>query len=210
MKITYNDFIHFCRKFEEANEFEFNEENLIDFIDEKHYRHKNAKYMYDATYRNDNENKLAVTIYLLEDDTIAWELLAHWYDAKEKLDQIYDSMFLIKEKQNQFDSLNNDREQVHQLLLQLEDYLQKADNGEMFHSDILSRIGLRKFIPKHTVLATTWHIDDIRDRFPSSTTDDALYDALSEIEAALSDAAVREGWEVISLLIGAEHDEERK
>ncbi|RRJ54698.1 hypothetical protein EHV15_34435 [Paenibacillus oralis] len=61
-----------------------------------------------------------------------------------------------------------------------------------------NQIDIRDCLKQHTVLATTWHIDDIRDRYPFGTTDEELFDKLKSLESALSNVANISGNEVIA------------
>lgn len=89
------------------------------------------------------------------------------------------------------------KEHAYQLLEHLLNLIHDAEQGVISFEDIFSAIPLRDFLPPCRVLATTWHIEDIRDRFPEGTSDQVLIEQLRGIEGALKDAAVIAGWEVI-------------
>ncbi|MCM3130214.1 MULTISPECIES: hypothetical protein [unclassified Paenibacillus] len=61
-------------------------------------------------------------------------------------------------------------------------------------------ISIRDCLPQHTLLATTWHIDDIRKQFPFGTSDEELYQKLLGLESSLQNVAVSSGNDVIENL----------
>jgi len=91
----------------------------------------------------------------------------------------------------------NDAERVYGVLRKLLDGIQKAEKGEISFSEVFNAIPIRECVGQYTVLATTWHIDDIRDRFPEGTSEEKLFSELRRIEMCLQNAAVIAGFEVI-------------
>lgn len=55
---------------------------------------------------------------------------------------------------------------------------------------------------KYTVGTTVWNIEDIRDRFPDTMTDEELFEKLQGIQGDLEDAAISAGWDVIDSAFG--------
>jgi hypothetical protein len=60
------------------------------------------------------------------------------------------------------------------------------------------QIDIRDCTKQHMVLATTWHIDDIRNRYPFGTTNEELFDTLKSLENGLSNVATISGNELIA------------
>jgi len=67
-------------------------------------------------------------------------------------------------------------------------------------------IQIRDCLPQHTILATTWSIDDILEYFPYGTSNDEMYEKLQELEKNLNEVAVCYGHEVISDTFGRQAD----
>lgn len=61
-----------------------------------------------------------------------------------------------------------------------------------------NQIDIRDCVKQHQIVATTWHIDDIRDRYPFGTSDKELFDELRKFERVLSNLAVSSGHDVIA------------
>lgn len=89
MKLTYQNFLQFCSKFEELNEFEFEEESVQNSNDNP------KECYYDATYRDECNYKSNVRIFFLE-GSVRWEVAAGWDEAYEELDRIYLEEFQCK------------------------------------------------------------------------------------------------------------------
>lgn len=99
--------------------------------------------------------------------------------------------------QNRQSVKDKDAERVYRVLEELLKGVKKAESGEIPFSAVFNNISIRDCLPPYTVLATTWHVDDIRDRFPEGTSDTELFAELQRIEVGLQEAAIRSGWEVI-------------
>ncbi len=80
------EYIAFCRKFQEQNEFDYNETKVFEPSDEKAY------HSYDATYRDEGNYKTNVEIRF-DGQVITWELEEGWHDAHIELTRLYDDMF---------------------------------------------------------------------------------------------------------------------
>jgi len=63
MPITKNAFVYFCKMYEEINEFEFEEEELVE---------TDHGYKYAALFRDEYNYKIGFDIYL-QDGRIIWE-----------------------------------------------------------------------------------------------------------------------------------------
>lgn len=76
--------------------------------------------------------------------------------------------------------------------------LKDVIHGQRDIETAFDQIDIRDCVKQHMVLATTWHIDDIRDRYPFGTTDDELFDTLKGLESSLSNVAVISGQDEIA------------
>lgn len=59
-------------------------------------------------------------------------------------------------------------------------------------------IAIRDCLPQHTILATTWEIEDLRDHSPYGTSDEELYGRLLEIGSTLANVAIVSGNDAIA------------
>jgi hypothetical protein len=69
-----------------------------------------------------------------------------------------------------------------------------------------NNIPIRDCLPQHTILATTWSIDDLREHFPYGTSNEELYAKLLELENSFGNAAVTSGNDVIAYAFDEEVD----
>lgn len=191
MKRTYQDFIDFARAFEEQNYFEFHEQELQQPDPER------PLYFYDATYRDESNYKTNVRIHFDGlAGVITWQITDGWEDAETEIKALYRQMF-EKQRRRQLAVKDKDAERVYRVLQKLMLGIHKAEAGKIPFAAVFNDIPIRDCLPHHTILATTWHIDDIRDRFPKGTSDKKLFAELQRIERKLQDAAVSGGWDVI-------------
>lgn len=191
MKQTYYDFIDFARAFEEQNCFDFNEQEL------QQPDPARPLFFYDATYRDESNYKTNVRIHFDGlAGVITWEIADSWEDADTEIEALYRQMFEKKHRQ-QLAEKDKDAERVYRVLMKLMESIHKAEAGKIPFAAVFNGIPLRDCLAQHTVLATTWSIDDLRDRFPKRTSNKKLFAELQRIERELNDAAVRGGWEVI-------------
>lgn len=98
----------------------------------------------------------------------------------------------MSKKQACFDT---DRSRVLHVYHQIRCAITEAEAGRIPFSAVFNHIAIRDCLPQYTVIATTWHIEDIRDRFPPSMPDDELFVILQEQARALENMAVRGGHE---------------
>ncbi|NEZ44421.1 hypothetical protein [Paenibacillus alvei] len=111
----------------------------------------------------------------------------------------------MNSKINEFSNCNrmiSERENAYDVLAKLQAQIRRAEDGKIKFSQVFNAIDYRQCLPEFTIVPTSWRIDDIRDRFPSDTTDEVLYEALEGIERHLESASIYIGWEVISDNIG--------
>lgn len=191
MKRTYQEFIDFVRAFEEQNNFDFNEQELQQEDPEQ------PLYFYDATYRDESNYKTNVRIHFdgLAGE-ITWEIADGWEDAYTEIDELYQLQFKKSHRQ-QLAKKDKDADRIYRVLEKLMEGIHKAEAGKIPFSAVFNGISIRDCLPQYTVLATTWNIDDLRDRYPKGTSDKMLFAELQRIEHRLTDAAVRSGREVI-------------
>ncbi|MEX1030280.1 MAG: hypothetical protein WDZ91_09605 [Paenibacillaceae bacterium] len=83
---SFQDYLKFCRRFQEQNEFEFNEHHLVKPTEDKAY------HSYDATYRDDGNYKTNVELRY-DGRAITWELEEGWHDAHVELSRLYCDIF---------------------------------------------------------------------------------------------------------------------
>lgn len=91
------------------------------------------------------------------------------------------------------DDRDNAKSNAYRVLSLLQDAIGQAEQGKRSWDAIFNDIPIRDCLAQYTVLATTWHIDDIRDRFPKNTTDEELFDTLRGLQNGLSNGAVLTG-----------------
>ena len=191
MKRTYEDFIDFARAFEEQNCFDFNDQEL------QQPDPARPLFYYDATYRDESNYKTNVRIHFDGlAGVITWEIADGWEDAYTEIEELYRLQFENPRRQ-QLAKKDKDAERVYRVLQKLIEGIQKAESGKIPFAAVFNDIPIRDCLPQYTVLATTWHIDDLSDRFPEGTSKAKLFAELQRIERALNDAAVRSGWDVI-------------
>jgi hypothetical protein len=108
---------------------------------------------------------------------------------------------------------NADRQRVYSVYRKLLGAILKAEASEISFAAVFNEIPIRDCLGQYTVLATTWHIEDIQDRYPKGTSDEELFQILLEQESALSDVAVSSGndwiaWELPSVRDDEEEEEQ--
>ncbi|MGG3471640.1 hypothetical protein ABES02_29755 [Neobacillus pocheonensis] len=106
------------------------------------------------------------------------------------------------------DFSNHDRLRVYSVYRKLLEAIIKAEANEIPFAAVFNHIPIRDCLAQYTVLATAWHIDDIRDRYPKTTSDDELFQTLLEQEDALSNVAVSSGNDWIECELPSVRDEE--
>jgi hypothetical protein len=191
MKRTYQEFIDFSRAFVEQNCFDFNEQEL------QQPDLALPLFVYDATYRDESNYKTNVRIHFDElAGVITWEIADGWEDADTEIEALYKQSFEKKHRE-QLANKDKDAERIYRVLQKLMAGIHKAEAGKIPFAAVFNDIPIRDCLPQHTVLATTWHIDDLRDRFPKGTSKKKLFTELQRIERGLNDEAVRGGWDVI-------------
>lgn len=99
------------------------------------------------------------------------------------------------------------KEKVLALQEKINSFVTKASDGEIPFESIYEHIQLREFLPETTVLATTWSIEDLREKFSEGTDDQDLIFALKDLSGALTLAAVISGQEVIADYVQEEPEE---
>jgi hypothetical protein len=192
MKRTYQEFTAFARAFAEQNCFDFDETELQQQPDPVH-----PMFFYDATYRDESNYKTNVRIHFDGlAGVITWEVSDGWEDAESEIETLYRLQFEKPRRQLLADK-DKDAARVYRVLQQLMEGIHKAEAGKIPFAAVFNGIPIRDCLPQYTVMATTWNIDDIRDRLPRGTSKEELYAELQRIERGLTDAAIRGGWDVI-------------
>lgn len=92
-------------------------------------------------------------------------------------------------------STNNHR--AFQVWAKLTMALKEVILGQRDIETAFNQIDIHDCVKQHTVIATTWHIDDIRGRYPFGTSDEELFDQLKSLESSLNNVAVISGQDVI-------------
>ncbi|MBJ6361761.1 hypothetical protein ACFOQM_10740 [Paenibacillus sp. GCM10012307] len=192
MKISKEQFIQFVHAFEDQNQFEYDDTALL--------QPNENQIVYHATYRDESNYKSDVKFSLdVPSGEVNWEVAYGWNDAYEEIDALYHQMFGRSEMKDVLTN-NNEAQHVYRVLMNLGLAVSKAEQGRIPFSSVFYSIPIRDCLPEHTILATTWHIDDIREYFPEDSSDDHLFEKLREMEKAITDASVAAGWEVIQLM----------
>ncbi|MVP02151.1 hypothetical protein [Paenibacillus lutrae] len=191
MKFTYQDFIAFARAFEEQNCFDFCE-NEVRQADREEWL-----FFYDATFRDESNYKTNVCIQFNElSGEIGWDIGGGWDDAIREIEILYQQLF-GKRLGYQLVERGEDADRVYSVLKTIMEGIHKAENGLIPFAAVFNGLRIRDCLPEHTVLGSTWHISEIRDKFPTGTTDKELFSELRNINGRLTDAAISSGREVI-------------
>lgn len=203
MKQSYQDFIHFCKSFQVQNEFGFNEQEIKSDRD---------GYYFDATYRDESNYKSNVRIYFIQGN-IGWHVTEGWEDAYQEINFLFKTMFPLEDenidrRMEVVQAIDADSARVYEVFYKLKHAIHLAESGKIKFAAVFDSLPIRSFLPQYTVLATTWHVDDIRDRFSNETTDEALFETLQKLESGLNNVAVSSGQEWIEWELPAVLQEE--
>lgn len=85
-ELNYEDFITFCKHFDDQNQYEFELEQIKELAG---LDGNPSGYQYTTTYR-DNSNYKSEVVIRLDQQGITWEVIEGWDDAHELLRQILD------------------------------------------------------------------------------------------------------------------------
>ncbi|EJW14314.1 hypothetical protein M5X00_23205 [Paenibacillus alvei] len=208
---SYNDFVIFVRAFQEMNFCDFKQEEI-----QNPYPNW---YDYDATYRDEYNYKTTVEFCLSDDGDITWGIWFPCKDAEDEIEELFEDFIKWKsgKRDDRFTRFEEpimtslpaqDVEVLHyqdphklyvmEVYKKLTDQIERAENGQISFREVFNRFSVRDFLPQYTIVPTSWHVDDIRDRFPEGTSDEELMVELLKIERVLSESAVANGWEVIN------------
>jgi hypothetical protein len=184
---TFQDYLALCRRFQEQNDVEFDERIIVKPSGEKMY------YSYNAAYRDDTNDKTSVEIRY-DGWTITWDMEEGRDDPSDELNRLYVDMFGARRVARH---TGNPADRVYKVLQQIVEGIQQAQAGVIGFAEVFNYVNIRDCLAQHTVLAATWHIDDIRDLFPMGTSDDELFQELMKMEAGLKETARRSGMDYI-------------
>lgn len=195
MMFTYQDFLKFCTNFVVQNGHEFEERSVQQLNDNPH------EYYYDCTYRDNHNFKSKVRISL-KNGHILWDVAEGWDDAYVELQNILNDLILSEQP------LEVSKKRAYGVFNKLSENIKRAEIGEISFDEVFHNIPIRDCLAKHMIIATTWHIEDIRSLFPNSLSDDELFEKLEDMQDGITDDAVASGWDAINYLIPAESEVE--
>jgi hypothetical protein len=95
---------------------------------------------------------------------------------------------------------DKDADRVYQVMKKLKIAIIKAEAGKIPFAAVFNNIPLRDCLPQYTILATTWHIEDIRPKFSAGISDHELFQKLLELEKTLNTIAVENGNEWLDIV----------
>ncbi|WP_268626969.1 hypothetical protein [Paenibacillus alvei] len=208
---SYNDFVIFVRAFQEMNSFVF------EWAPIQQPDLQKKEFYCDALYRDEYNYKTNVQFHLNEDGEVSWSVWDGWDDAEDEIEELFEGFIKWKwgKRDDRFTQLRDSlitmpaqdevlhNQDPHKLYVmevykKLTDQIERAENGQISFSEVFNKFSGRDFLPQYTIVPTSWHIDDIRDRFPEGTSNEELMVELLKIERVLSESAKANGWEVIN------------
>lgn len=92
--LTYQDYVFFCKAFQEWNHFDFEEHDI------QRQPGEPPTFSYDATFRDESNYKTNVRI-MFDGTVITWAIADGWEDAHEEISALYDSMMELKASDRQ-------------------------------------------------------------------------------------------------------------
>ncbi|MFB8378096.1 hypothetical protein [Paenibacillus taichungensis] len=188
MTLTYDQFIQFAQTFVDNNCFDFSPEEITET--------EPGIFSYLTCYRDSSNFKSHVTIEFHQlAGELRWKVHEGWEEAYQELEDLEVELFGPTVLPGGVGE--PDRDRAYRVLQTIQNSIRAAEAGEIPFSQVFNRLDLRDCLPEHTVLATTWHIDDLDDELGClNLSPDELFGHLQAM--GLDEAACRAGWECIS------------